>query len=64
MVSYQAIGFDLDDTLYDRCEIYRKIFTVMQAAVIRLEVDFETFYPIYLDCSDAEWSLKQSINYV
>lgn len=57
VVSYQAIGFDLDDTLYDRCEIYRKIFTVMQAAVTHLEVDFETFYPIYLDYSDAEYEL-------
>lgn len=49
----KAIGFDLDDTLYDRNAIYLKVFQAMQAQGIGTELHFSNFNPIYQELSKA-----------
>ncbi len=56
-MTIKAIGFDLDDTLYDRDTIYRQVFDIMEAEVVRTEVDFEIFNTIYQKYSMSEFAL-------
>lgn len=51
----KAVGFDLDDTLYDRNDVYRKVFKIMQNDVMRLDVDFDTFNKVYQRISNEEF---------
>ncbi len=58
-VDMKAIGFDLDDTLYNRLTIYEKTFQDMQAngrkEAYALDVDFESFNAVYADFSEREY---------
>lgn len=56
-LSIKAVGFDLDDTLYNRGDFYQKVFEVMQSSVAPLDITFETFYPIFQMYSDEEYEL-------
>lgn len=51
----KAIGFDLDDTLYNRLTIYERTYQEMQASDHRLEVDFDTFNQVYAEFSEQEY---------
>lgn len=51
----KAIGFDLDDTLYDRGDYYRHIFDLMESTVAKSGVDFDTFYKTFQHYSDIEY---------
>lgn len=53
----RAVGFDLDDTLYDRDDIYRQVFEVMEKTVIKTSVAFEQFNRIYQEESIAKFTL-------
>ncbi|MCR8969184.1 HAD family hydrolase [Facklamia sp. 7083-14-GEN3] len=46
----KAIGFDLDDTLYDRNAVYRKVYEAFQSET-PCNTLFESFNPVYQDCS-------------
>ena len=39
----KVIGFDLDDTLYDRDQVYEKTFCIMENKIIPTGVDFPIF---------------------
>ncbi len=54
-MTLKAVGFDLDDTLYDRREFYRYIFETMQNSIVKLDVSFEYFYEIFQYFSDIEY---------
>ncbi|MGF3183634.1 HAD family hydrolase [Facklamia sp. P12934] len=54
-MSIRAIGFDLDDTLYNRKNIYKKVFDVMEASVINTEIKFENFFDEFQGFSDIEY---------
>lgn len=54
-MTIKAIGFDLDDTLYDRGEFYRYIFETMQTSIVKLDISFEYFYEIFQYFSDIEY---------
>ena len=43
----RIVGFDLDDTLYSRIELYRDVFNSMQDNVIKTDVLFEDFYIMF-----------------
>ena len=51
----KAIGFDLDDTLYDRSEYYKKIFNIMSQSIVDSDVDFKEFYHCFQFFSDLEY---------
>lgn len=51
----KAIGFDLDDTLYDRSEYYKKIFNIMSQSIVDIDVDFKEFYHWFQFFSDLEY---------
>lgn len=55
-VPEKIIGFDLDDTLYDRNLIYSKVFQMMEAK-LRTGIDFEVFNNIYQQYSIEEYEL-------
>lgn len=56
-MAIKAVGFDLDDTLYNRSDFYRHVYDVMQTTVIPLEVSFEEFYEVFQRYSDEEYEL-------
>lgn len=51
----KAIGFDLDDTLYSRKDLYRPVYHRMQASIVKLKVDFDTYYDMYETYSNEEY---------
>ncbi|MGX7107460.1 HAD family hydrolase [Hutsoniella sourekii] len=51
----KAIGFDLDDTLYDRSISYKNVFDLMQARIKPLPVTYEEFYPRFEYYSNMEY---------
>lgn len=51
----KAIGFDLDDTLYDRADYYRHIYELMEQSVVKSGVEFEEFYKVLQHYSDLEY---------
>ncbi|MBG9977527.1 HAD hydrolase-like protein [Facklamia tabacinasalis] len=55
MKQIKAIGWDLDDTLYQRSDFYRAAFETMQKNVIHIHQSFETFYRIFEVHSDIEY---------
>lgn len=54
-MSCKAIGFDLDDTLYDRGSFYHHIFDLMETTIVKTDVNFESFYEIFQRYSDIEY---------
>lgn len=54
-IDMKAIGFDLDDTLYNRLTIYEETYRDMQATDDHLDVDFDTFNQVYADFSEEEY---------
>lgn len=70
----KAIGFDLDDTLYDRNHIYQQVFEEMKK-YIQHKICFEEFNPVYQDyskkyyqafingnCSQEHYQLQRTID--
>lgn len=57
IMSILAVGFDLDDTLYNRNQIYKKVFETMEHEIIKTGLAFETFNPIFHQHSEAEYEL-------
>lgn len=55
MKQIKAIGWDLDDTLYQRSDFYRAAFETMQKNVVHIHQSFETFYRIFEVQSDIEY---------
>ena len=51
----RAIGFDLDDTLFERYDTYHNVFQAMQEDHVPLEVPFEDFNPVYQRYSEDEF---------
>lgn len=51
----RAIGFDLDDTLYSRAELYRRTYEVMQMQVLEMDVTFAQFEPVFEHYSQEEF---------
>ncbi|XJS11794.1 HAD family hydrolase [Aerococcaceae bacterium WGS1372] len=49
------MGFDLDDTLYDRGDYYRHIYELMEKTVVQAGVDFDEFYKVLQHYSDIEY---------
>ncbi len=56
-VLIQAIGFDLDDTLYDRYEIYRNVYQIMETTICETGLTFEEFNKHYQFYSAHEYQL-------
>lgn len=56
-MSIEAIGFDLDDTLYHRADVYLRVFEIMQSSLRQLDQSFETFYQVFQQFSDEEYEL-------
>lgn len=54
-MTLKAIGFDLDDTLYDRADYYRHIYDLMEKTVVKSGVEFEGFYKVLQYYSDLEY---------
>lgn len=54
-MSIQAVGFDLDDTLYSRESIYQNIFAIMQTSVVNIDFTFKEFYSVFQKYSEAEY---------
>lgn len=74
-MTIKAIGFDLDDTLYDRNEIYARVYQVMQQTVLELPITFEEFNQVYQlesikwyqrfmadRCEEAEYQIKRVLD--
>lgn len=55
MKNIKAIGWDLDDTLYQRGDFYRSVFETMQQNVIKINHSFKEFYHIFEIQSDIEY---------
>lgn len=55
MNTIKAIGWDLDDTLYQRRDFYRLAFNNMQAHVSSINASFESFYRVFEQASDIEY---------
>lgn len=53
----RIVGFDLDDTLYSRIELYRDVFNSMQDNVIKTDVLFEDFYIMFQIKNEYEFAL-------
>ena len=43
----KAVGLDLDDTLYDRNQVYERTVEVMEQTVLETGVSFEAFNEIF-----------------
>jgi putative hydrolase of the HAD superfamily len=58
-IDMKALGFDLDDTIYNRLTIYEQTFDLMQVegreAGYAVDVDFATFNHIYAQFSESEY---------
>lgn len=54
-MSIQAVGFDLDDTLYSRERIYQHIFEIMQSSVVKINYSFKAFYSVFQKYSEIEY---------
>ncbi|WP_180955418.1 HAD family hydrolase [Dolosicoccus paucivorans] len=74
-MAIKAVGFDLDDTLYDRNEIYASVYKVMQQTVLELPVSFSDFNEIYQlesikwyqrfmsqECSEEDYQIQRVID--
>lgn len=55
MKQIKTIGWDLDDTLYQRSDFYRAAFETMQEHVIQSQPSFESFNRIFDVQSDIEY---------
>lgn len=55
----EAIGFDLDDTLYDRDVIYEQVFNIMQLLLKHDRIEFEKFNQVYQKYSIIEYQAFQ-----
>lgn len=53
----QAVGFDLDDTLYSRLALYERTFAIMEKQVIATGIPFATFESVFEAYSQAEFKL-------
>lgn len=53
----KAIGIDLDDTLYDRYQIYKNTFKIMESTIIETSISFEKFNDIFQKYSIIEYDL-------
>ena len=53
----KAIGFDLDDTLYDRYLVYENVYKVMEESIIQTDTPFEEFNAMYQQNSSNEYEL-------
>lgn len=51
----KAVGLDLDDTLYDRNQVYEKTFRVMEETVLATHVSFQAFNEIFQQESQMEF---------
>ena len=51
----KAVGLDLDDTLYDRNQVYEKTFQVMEQTVLATNVSFQDFNDIFQQESQIEF---------
>jgi len=55
----KAIGFDLDDTLYNRLTVYEQAFQEMEKLGadngFKLAIDFDTFNQVYAAYSEEEY---------
>ena len=51
----KAVGLDLDDTLYDRNQVYEKTVEVMEQTVLETGVSFEEFNEIFQQESQVEF---------
>lgn len=54
-MNIKAIGFDLDDTLYNREDYYHHIFNVMTKSIVNIDITFEDFYYSFQKFSDIEY---------
>ncbi|WP_311432246.1 HAD family hydrolase [Facklamia hominis] len=55
MNGIKAIGFDMDDTLYDRDLIYQSAYDLVTRYVVKSNVEFEKFNLVYQECSLVEY---------
>lgn len=55
MNGIKAIGFDMDDTLYDRDLIYQSAYDLVTRYVVKSNVKFEKFNLVYQECSLVEY---------
>jgi len=53
----KAIGFDLDDTLYNRSDVYKNVFQTMEKKVIKTGIVFEEFNEVFEKNSQNEYNL-------
>lgn len=53
----KAVGFDLDDTLYDRYLIYENVFKIMEEKVHTLGITFHEFNNVFQNYSLIEFDL-------
>lgn len=51
----KAVGLDLDDTLYDRNQVYEKTFRVMEETILATRVSFQEFNEIFQQESQIEF---------
>lgn len=51
----KAVGLDLDDTLYDRNQVYEKTFQVMEQSVLATGISFQYFNVIFQQESQIEF---------
>ncbi|MGY0835898.1 HAD family hydrolase [Aerococcus urinaeequi] len=56
-MNIKAIGFDLDDTLYDRFDIYRNVFNLIEERYCALNITFDDFNMELQRISIEEYSL-------
>lgn len=56
-MSILAVGFDLDDTLYNRNQIYARVFNTMEREIVKTDLAFETFNTVFQHHSEAEYEL-------
>lgn len=55
-MSIKAIGFDLDDTLYSRAELYKKVFKIVNNTIINIDISFSDFFKVFQKHSDIEYN--------
>lgn len=53
------VGFDLDDTLYDRNLSYQHVFEACQKQITALDISFDTFIQVFHQESDREFEQFQ-----
>lgn len=56
-MSIKAVGFDLDDTLYNRNDLYEQVFNMMEEEVVKTDVDFVEFNTVFEKHSQNEYEL-------